>query len=49
MEERILEALEYITISLDDIRDYQDFLKYKPEYNITRKYDEWTIAEILAF
>ena len=32
MEERILEALEYITISLDDIRDYQDFLKYKPEF-----------------
>ena len=32
MEEGILEALEYITISLDDIRDYQDFLKYKPEF-----------------
>ena len=31
MEERILEAIEYITISLDDIRDYQDFVKYKPE------------------
>ena len=31
MEERILEAIEYITISLDDIRDYQDFIKYKPE------------------
>ena len=31
MEERILEAVEYITISLDDIKDYQDFIKYKPE------------------
>ena len=31
MEERILEAVEYITISLDDIKDYQDFVKYKPE------------------
>ena len=31
MEERILEAVEYITISLDDIKDYQDFMKYKPE------------------
>lgn len=31
MEERILEAIEYITISLDDIRDFQDFIKYKPE------------------
>ena len=31
MEERILEAIEYITISLDDIKDYLDFLKYKPE------------------
>ena len=31
MEERILEAIEYITISLDDIKDFQDFIKYKPE------------------
>ena len=31
MEERILEAVEYITISLDDIKDFQDFIKYKPE------------------
>ena len=31
MEERILEAIEYITISLDDIQDFQDFIKYKPE------------------
>ena len=31
MEERILEAVEYITISLGDIKDYQDFMKYKPE------------------
>lgn len=31
MEERILEAVEYITISLDDIKDYGDFIKYKPE------------------
>ena len=32
MEERILEAVEYITISLDDIKDYQDFIKYKKNY-----------------
>ena len=31
MEERILEAVEYITISLNDIKDFQDFTKYKPE------------------
>ena len=31
MEERILEAIEYITISLDDIKEFQDFIKYKPE------------------
>lgn len=31
MEDRILEAVEYLTISLEEIRNYNDFLKYKPE------------------
>ena len=42
MEERILEAVEYITISLDDIKDYQkwsqviikQFSNYKKHFHL---------------
>ena len=30
MEDRILEAVEYLTISLEEIRNYNDFLSCKP-------------------
>ena len=31
MEERILEAIEYILMAINDIKDYKDFINYKSE------------------
>ena len=31
MEERILESIEYLLMTINDIKDYKDFIDYKSE------------------